>query len=473
VKNKYLRYGVPAACVAIIAGVLAGAFGTGGGPSPKPPAEPASAPSEQPAEAASATTGTTAEQPATAESAADTQAAGASDAAKAADGGGAGAAGDTAEGADKPATEATASAGTGTDTGSSETTATARPSPTEGSSGAASAAGSAASGTTEAGAAAEPTATTPAREREIAAADSGSAPQPDSTAVRTRSIGTIPATSDEAAGAGIKPSFDVVRITPERGAVMAGRGAPDSEIAIMDGEREIGRVRTDRNGEWVFTQETPMPPGDRELSLKETGPAGAQSDQVVVLSVPEPAAPSEPGPVAVLQPREGGPTVVLQLPEKEKAAAGGKPATSIGSVDYAPDGEVTVAGRAEPGAQLNLYVDNLFVGGTQADALGRWSFVPGDSLGLGEHRVRVDRVDEKGTVVSRAETPIAREPAEKLTPPGETLVIVQPGNSLWRIARRAMGGGIFYSEIFEANREQIRDPNLIYPGQIFTLPAES
>lgn len=49
-------------------------------------------------------------------------------------------------------------------------------------------------------------------------------------------------------------------------------------------------------------------------------------------------------------------------------------------------------------------------------------------------------------------------------------MIVQPGNSLWRIARRTLGGGIHYSEIYQANRDQIRDPNLIYPGQIFTVP---
>ncbi len=52
-----------------------------------------------------------------------------------------------------------------------------------------------------------------------------------------------------------------------------------------------------------------------------------------------------------------------------------------------------------------------------------------------------------------------------------TTVVVQPGNSLWRIARRSYGSGWDYTVIYEANREQIRNPDLIYPGQVFALPA--
>ena len=47
---------------------------------------------------------------------------------------------------------------------------------------------------------------------------------------------------------------------------------------------------------------------------------------------------------------------------------------------------------------------------------------------------------------------------------------MQPGNSLWRIARRNYGEGIRYTVIYQANREQIRDPDLIYPGQVFEVP---
>ena len=50
------------------------------------------------------------------------------------------------------------------------------------------------------------------------------------------------------------------------------------------------------------------------------------------------------------------------------------------------------------------------------------------------------------------------------------VLTVQPGNTLWQIARDRYGEGLLYVRVFEANRGQIRDPDLIYPGQVFDLP---
>jgi nucleoid-associated protein YgaU len=54
--------------------------------------------------------------------------------------------------------------------------------------------------------------------------------------------------------------------------------------------------------------------------------------------------------------------------------------------------------------------------------------------------------------------------------PRVALITVQPGQSLWRISHEHYGEGARYVQILRANRSQIRNPNLIYPGQIFTLP---
>ena len=72
-------------------------------------------------------------------------------------------------------------------------------------------------------------------------------------------------------------------------------------------------------------------------------------------------------------------------------------------------------------------------------------------------------------VVARVETPFSRASFAEAEPGS---IVVQPGNSLWRIARRTYGEGIRYSLIFEANKDQIRDPDLIYPGQVFSLPKQ-
>ena len=56
---------------------------------------------------------------------------------------------------------------------------------------------------------------------------------------------------------------------------------------------------------------------------------------------------------------------------------------------------------------------------------------------------------------------------------GQTIAMrtVQPGNTLWAIARDRYGEPLMYVQVFEINRDRIRDPDLIYPGQVFVLPA--
>ncbi|NKB78029.1 MAG: peptidoglycan-binding protein LysM [Gammaproteobacteria bacterium] len=49
---------------------------------------------------------------------------------------------------------------------------------------------------------------------------------------------------------------------------------------------------------------------------------------------------------------------------------------------------------------------------------------------------------------------------------------IKSGDTLWAIAAKFLGNGAKYTEIFEANREVIKDPDLIYPGQKIRIPVE-
>lgn len=72
-----------------------------------------------------------------------------------------------------------------------------------------------------------------------------------------------------------------------------------------------------------------------------------------------------------------------------------------------------------------------------------------------------------------ADTPPATERADAtVVVPELSTALVERGDSLWRISRQVYGRGIRYTEIFEANQDQIRNPNLIYPGQVFVLPPD-
>lgn len=83
---------------------------------------------------------------------------------------------------------------------------------------------------------------------------------------------------------------------------------------------------------------------------------------------------------------------------------------------------------------------------------------------------------EAPTTTQTSETSSQPEQATKPVPaaaqPPVRIVTVQPGATLWAIARDRYGEGQLYLQVFEANKDKIRDPDLIYPGQVFTVPEE-
>lgn len=294
----------------------------------------------------------------------------------------------------------------------------------------------------------------------------GLTPEAPPAPTRAASSGpTAPALTPQAGPT--RPSFDVVRVSPTGEAVIAGRAAPDSTVAILSGDKEIGRVVADGRGEWVFVPVEPLAPGAHELRLRVEGPGGTAvvSERNVAIVVPERGRGTGGGPLVALLPAEGaGPATLLQVP----GGGTGGPRVSIDAIDYADSGGVIVAGRGSPGSSVRLYADNRPVGTAQVGPDGRWRIdIP--QMGEGNYTLRVDELGPQGRVTARAETPFqrARVPAPG---PGEQLVVVQPGNSLWRISRRVYGEGLRYTAIFDANREQIRNPDLIYPGQVFAVP---
>ena len=276
----------------------------------------------------------------------------------------------------------------------------------------------------------------------------------------------------------VAPSFDVVKVGPNGTAVIAGRAEPGSKVTVRDGDKVIGEVTSDRRGEWVLVPDQPIGPGDRLLSLEASGPkdgAPVKSDETVALSI----SPLKPGgkeatTLAVVLPRDGnGAPRVLQrpdrsLPSSQATPSADKPlALSMDALEYDDQGRVVLSGRATPGATVQIYAGNQPLATATADAAGDWSATSTRVVGPGRVELRLDQLGRDARVVQRIVVPPAQATAA-LTP-GQ-IYTVQPGNNLWQISRRAYGVGTRYLIIYSANLTQIRDPERIYPGQIFRLP---
>ncbi|MCA1284982.1 LysM peptidoglycan-binding domain-containing protein [Salipiger bermudensis] len=186
---------------------------------------------------------------------------------------------------------------------------------------------------------------------------------------------------------------------------------------------------------------------------------------------PAPADASAAAPAILLSTEAG--VEVLQAPDPLPPGQ-----VAIDAITYDETGGVTLSGRGSADATLRIYLDNRSVATGAVPETGRWRIdLPG--VEGGTYTLRVDQLAESGDVSARAESPFLREEPAKLAAAADeaeageaalTAVTVQPGNTLWALARDRYGEGLAYVKVFEANREQIRNPDLIYPGQIFELP---
>ncbi|MBV9565987.1 MAG: LysM peptidoglycan-binding domain-containing protein [Bradyrhizobium sp.] len=297
------------------------------------------------------------------------------------------------------------------------------------------------------------------------------------------------------------PAFDVVTIDPNGEAVIAGRATPGATVELLRNGEPHARVVADPSGQFAMTPH-PLPGGTYDLTLRVRRPDGSEVTSKQSVAVALESAKDRPT-VALMTPDK--PTVVLSKP------ADAAETVRVDAVDIGPGGKLSISGHARPGATVRLYLNDSFVAAATAGADGRLAITINEGAAPGNYRVRLDEMAaSSGTVRARAEVPFdvpetttGAVPAQTPAPSGPELaaagppqlaaapttvpsdggspsavvvpkiatVAVSRGDSLWHISRRALGVGERYAVIFRANRKQIRDPNLIYPGQVFVVPA--
>ncbi len=225
---------------------------------------------------------------------------------------------------------------------------------------------------------------------------------------------------------------------------------------------------------------------DVEARAPATDPA-SEPDPAPLPSMPDPQEakdqPAPQPPVAILRADADGVELIRSAPAPPPTAM---VEITLETISYSAAGEVQLTGRAKDQSTVRVYFDNRAVADLDVDATGRWK---GDVLGIapGIYTLRLDELSATGEVLSRLETPFKREAAETLRPtpdPTETgqdgvgappeppirAVTVQQGDTLWAISRDRYGDGVLYVKLFDANRDSIRNPDLIYPGQVFAIP---
>ncbi|MGB1345901.1 MAG: LysM peptidoglycan-binding domain-containing protein, partial [Amylibacter sp.] len=255
------------------------------------------------------------------------------------------------------------------------------------------------------------------------------------------------------------PKFDLVRVEEDGSAIIAGSAKPNSEVRLLVDGKELEVVEADGSG--TFAILTTIPTGEKPLELQlEDANDNSMKSKDTVLVIPNKETENK-SPKIVIAETSG--EIIVQ---DQNEAAPQIQSLSLDTINYTASGDVVLAGRAASEQTVRIYVDNEPVVLGEVNN-GKWNFeIPNIEEGI--YTLRVDALNKEGEVVDRVESPFQRVILEMEN--GQATI--QPGFTLWKLAELKYGFGMRYVQIFEANRDSIKDPDLIYPGQIFQIPEK-
>jgi nucleoid-associated protein YgaU len=294
-----------------------------------------------------------------------------------------------------------------------------------------------------------------------------------------------------------------VNVDPSGEAVIAGRAAPNAKVELHDGGKTIADATADASGQFVI-----IPPalaaGDHSLTLAANADKGQPAiSNSVAVSVPAPEAKT----AVAAGPPQAKPTVVAAVPANpngEPSALGMRtlatPApvsgarVAIRSVEADAPGGLVAKGSAQPNTTLRLYLNQADIAEAKTQSDGRWSLTIKGGMSPGGYVIQADEINPgSATVVASANTPFdypdmlvapalqaaaAPASAEPSSTPSLADPVIQSvqtkrvatGHTLWALSKSYYGDPTRYPAIVEANRAQIHNPNVIFPGQVFVVP---
>ena len=299
----------------------------------------------------------------------------------------------------------------------------------------------------------------------------------------------------QAATSPFEPTFDVVNVDKSGEAVIAGRAAPNAKVELRDAGKTIGEATADAVGQFVIIPPA-LAPGDHSLSLSASANnAPPETSKTVAVSVPAPEGKAVATTSAPTNVTPAPPAPAMQTVATPPLIAGSLVAIQAVEADAA--GGLIAKGSAEPNATVRLYLNQADVADAKTQSDGRWSLTIKHGMTPGGYVMHADVINPGGAaVVGSANTPFVypaapvsappaaptaapssaeQSPAPSLSPADPVIESVQTklvatGHTLWALSQSYYGDPTRYPAIYEANRAQIHNPNVIFPGQVFVVP---
>ena len=301
-------------------------------------------------------------------------------------------------------------------------------------------------------------------------------------------------------------TIDLARVKPDGAAVFAGTAAANAKIRIFEGDILLGETVANANGEWVIVLEKSLAAGQHLISVAMERSDGTteMADRSLAVEIYQD---TETKPLVALLPETATEVpVLIQSPDdvdKTKSAATASEATASGTIvadaaEAAPAkpqaksqiaasqiaalapsaivwrdaSRILISGTSRGGVRVTVNDAKGQFGEALVLADGAWQVAGSLDLDIAVNQLRFALFDDANQIIARYDLPVkARDLAKGQD--GSPLVVVNKGDMLWRIAYHQLGEGVKYVDIVRRNQQDIADPDLIYPKQIFAVPQSS
>lgn len=290
--------------------------------------------------------------------------------------------------------------------------------------------------------------------------------------------GTPPGREAALSAAGGKPAAPTDESTPVKivsvdaqdggRLFVSGQGAAWTSLRLYLNDTLVASGRSGADGRIAFTIGRGVKPGGYQIRIDQVdGTSGKVGQRAQVgFTFPSQLAAKEPAKHPVR-------TASKETPTKPDVQPARSP-ESVASPPSSAKPPATAGGGAGPNAAMpSPETDKRTAEALSPKLPAAGQSLPANTLGASSPPAERPPTQPQGPDMAATVAPRPGDPPATVFVPEIDTAKITRGDNLWQISRRSYGDGKRYTVIYDANRDQIRDPNLIYPGQIFVMPKDT
>ena len=279
------------------------------------------------------------------------------------------------------------------------------------------------------------------------------------------------------------PEIDIIKVSPDGSFVIAGKGQPNSNINILNKGDLIDSSIVDSDGNWVVVSKENLKTGDNLISIDQINNNGLvlRHKQLFITKIDEH---KKDQPLVISVPNKNGENIsIIQQPSEkqkiykvendlgiQKKIKSNKKIFNVKTIFFNENGFVSIKGKVNFGKKIALYINKKIMETIKIEN-SKWQYNSDKTIDYGLHDLLVVLKSDKDEILDKITLPFMRVEMPYNDVP-ENFILIKPGDMLWTIAYRLYGDPFKYIQIFEENKDQITNPDLIFPGQLFSIPLE-